>query len=409
MNSENLFELVLRGSVRVDQILLKLSKIIADIREKQRFGGIVVDLSLVDWIDVRSLILIYECIYLVNKKEFKIILPKNDDVVEYLVAWGFPRGLMDLFMIKPNDLRHVFIGGDFDKIKNVKDNKYIGKTRIDEKGDVEQIIEKYLPIVVFSKMASLYNSSLALREADKWKGLAIKSLLDRYLLGPSSCFATRIVFEAMMNAIRHPDADYIVTASDIIRDKDDGSPKELRMHWYDNGRSIIESLKEPLLKGKSDSIVGYADYPVKYCLKYSGKRGLKKLNELARSISSDIPIDKNANSSHVLLASLFPGTTCDPEGMTHSIHPDLGAEESGQILGGNREAIKMPGMGLHLLTNAVINIYHGSLTIRSGGYKLEIRKPISSEDCDYDVDIENKLGDNVSSGNMLSIRLPLKK
>lgn len=396
--------LELNGSVRVENILSRLSKA----KNCPTLDKVVIDLRMVEWIDVRSLMLIYQYIFLTNKTRFSILLPKNDKVFEYLVAWGFYKGLIYLFSIDQNNLEDYFVGEGLDKIINPSCSRYIGKTIVDEKGETNQIIENYLPIVIFKNDLPKYNSSLALREADKWKGLAIKSLLDRYLFGPSSCFATRIVFEAMMNAIRHPDADYIITASDLIRDSS-GKPKELRMHWFDNGKSIIDSLIDPIVSGKINSIVGYPEFPVKYCLRFIKNRNKSKHSDNPIPIRSDKPIDFGDERAYILLASLYPGTSSDIEGKNHLVHPELGHEYNANIPAHEQNIIKKPGMGLHLLSNAVINIYKGKLFIRSSGYKLEIRKSSNEKEFEYDVDIEKEIDKEISIGNMLSIRLPLKE
>ena len=53
----------------------------------------------------------------------------------------------------------------------------------------------------------------ALSESGRWQETLVKSVLSRYLSGPENYVASRIVFEAATNAVRHPGATIIQTAS----------------------------------------------------------------------------------------------------------------------------------------------------------------------------------------------------
>jgi hypothetical protein len=339
-----------------------------------------------------------------------IKLPQHKDVRDFFRSWRFPEAVREVtgrtFWDTVLEEDHKYFGEN----TSLKDARYTGKTLLDDSEKMSKIIENYLPILKFHRASVSFTGSLALGEADRWKRQVISSVLEKHLEGPYGYFASRIVFEAMMNAIRHPNANHILTASHVNIPREGTNSKGfLTVIWWDNGRSILDTLREPLNQKKSINSGSVFGIEARYKLVCEDAEE----NEVSsKFIDSNLIPDMDIPDEVLLLAATFPGITRDITGYGHLTHPDLGREdliETEDVIGSNSFAIKRPGMGLHLLMNAAVYIYGGSLALRTREFFMSVKRPSSKDEhCDYAVKIRRYSDKFKFLGNMITVRLPLQ-
>jgi hypothetical protein len=121
-------------------------------------------------------------------------------------------------------------------------------------------------------------------------------------------------------------------------------------------------------------------------------------------IRSDFEPDKSTPLEKILLAAFFPGITRDIAGKNHRVDPNVYKD---------RKMLSQPGMGLYVLTDQVVKVFGGTVSLRTKNYFLNFRLPSVREQNENDIEYSVKLrryGNHFPSflGNLLTIRLPLR-
>jgi hypothetical protein len=240
---------------------------------------------------------------------------------------------------------------------------------------------------------------------------AMRVFLRKYLKSQESdkerLVSNRIIYECITNSQRHSEAGKLMVSFIVMNDKN------FHISFWDNGVSIIKTLKnvigrEGLIRddeifknSKIDTI--QASYYIKY-----------KNNKFDETIvNSDADLTEIlCDDGLIFLSSFFPGISEDPKGLNNfKENMDFKDEDT---------PLKNPGMGLTILLNAAIDLLGGNVSVRAENYFLNIKKPDEKkikESClqtikhskFYEVKIEKRGEDIPFKGNMLTIRLPLKK
>lgn len=374
------------------------------------------NLARVTFIEVTCLIYILAVLAARKKKGLQttIKLPESKDVRDFLRAWSFPTAVTETtgisFMNSVSKNDHKYFGEN----TTIAEEKYAGKI-LQCYGRWERLLENYLPILSFRHFGSKFDASLAMSEAGRWKRQVVTSVLEKHLTGPHGYFASRIVYEAMMNAVRHPNANIIQTASYIIKpgkDKDcpDGS---LNIIWWDDGLSVLDTLKTSLNKKQEISNKVSDKLRTRYQLVLKNEDDTIKDKMIFHS--DDVP-NLGSPDYFFLLSSIFPGITCDISGKGQCINPDLGIENPSagfDPIGVDKTQLTTPGMGLYLLANAAVNIYSGSLSFRTNRFNMALSQHtnkdtyVNKPKFDYLVEMKQHSDQFCFLGNMLTVRLPL--
>ena len=354
---------------------------------------LILDLSRAEFIEASCLI--YLISLLINRKrngqDTLLKLPRSKKVRDFMRSWLFPDTVintagMSFWNIVSEEDRNYF-----GENPSLKEQTYAGKL-IKNYGKWERILQNYLPILDLRNTGTSFNVGLALTEANRWKREIISSILEKHLHGPHGYFASRIVFEAIMNAVRHPNANIILTTSSLKIEK--GFNKGLMsITWWDDGTSIIDTLRESLNRGNAIT-KGGMNIVDKYRLVLEKVDGSKDDPVI---LASNLIPEQDIPDPYLFLAATFPGITCDLRGETHVPNPETAAHP----------ILSSPGMGLYLLINAACNIYKGSVFFRTREYFMEI-SPVASKNYNYDVDVRYYPGAQFL-GNMLTVNLPLQK
>lgn len=330
-----------------------------------------------------------------KKISFKVTPPKNNGIRIILYTWRFFEVLEETTNIPvsvfaptlnkdfsiPQKIRLTStknrILGYYNDIDNQDYKKYFKDRYLNE----ESIIfltttEKFFPLTSlnFSTEDSKYEEFE--NEKERWNNVAlIREILYNNLnnIDIETKFTDNVICEALSNAIIHPNSNKFFTGSffdfkDTRKSKNSKSkPYMFTLNFWDNGESIIKTLREPLNKSlpvKSEKSVEhfYTETNTDELLFIIKKEGYK-YNILK---SSAVELNKYSQDDQILLASFFPGISRNPN------------REYGSQLGGTH-----PGLGLSLLMNTVVNELEGELAIRTGKYFLNIRKANKGDKMKY--------------------------
>lgn len=366
------------------------------------FHHLTIDLSRCIFLEASSLIYLVAFIKARMNEQIQVRLriPQSKEVRDFLRLWKFPEALEDA----TNQYFRSFVVEDdhryFGENANISDLKYASTTVID--GKVEQVLSNhFFSLTSFQLQKEADNTAVVFDEVSRWDGQLIKAVLKKHFEGPVTYFPSRIIFESITNALRHPKANIVQTASRFYFSSDNALKQHFTLTFWDDGDSIIDTLRRALREGKKirlrDSPELYKNYHVVVEDENKQKTSLGKIPaEFVPSI--DTPDEL------CFLAATFPGITRDIEGKSHFYLQPQQYESPDYAL---------PGMGLFVLTNCVVDIFGGSVGFRTKNLFMNIKKATlkeQKEGINYRVKIQryrNKMPDFL--GNMLTIRLPLHR
>ena len=372
---------------------------------------ILLDFSYVSFIDLPSMIFLLSFIYDRDKKNFQtiILLPRKKKVRDILRRYRFP------IMLK------YLTGKQFRNFVKHEDYRFFGETV-----KLEEDFYKEIGINETSYKRLLENGFFSLNslpfanEEDKnnvvdeeylrWNDELISSIFEKHLKNYSDSekkiIPNEIVMESVTNAIKHPKANFLINGSYF-----DKNGKHFTLSYWDNGISIIETLKEAIDKGKklrSDAYEEFSDDTKKiinstyYFKVISGKK------EKIKIYNSDMTLTPDLSEAEILLSSFFPGVTRDQ--FIHQKNPKISLQST----------FNNPGMGLPSLLNATIDRLAGQISVRVNNYFINIKNPtytVKKELSRLPSKFENLYQAKVIEfpdtspfflGNMITIRLDLK-
>lgn len=316
-------------------------------------------------------------------------LPRSTKVREFLAAWRFYSALNAVLR---ENCQAIVVGEDIGALllEEKQGNAYVGPL-INTPFGADRLLSKYyFEIHTFHSQFDLFQTSFALNEAAKWSRVA--RVLRTVLGGPANLFASRIVYEALVNAIRHPKADLIQFVSQLRRGHDRVGDQLLITFW-DNGKGIADTLQSAVQRGgviRSATSIGLrATYNVRR------EEAFAEAGDVRTVGSDDIPGPTDTEDAF-LLASVFPGTTSNPTGT---------AESLSELDDVRDPILSQPGMGLYLLANTAVSVYRGDVVIRSGQWRLTLR-PGEGVDA-YQATLRRYENWPRFNGNLISVRLPL--
>jgi hypothetical protein len=118
--------------------------------------------------------------------------------------------------------------------------------------------------------------------------------------------------------------------------------------------------------------------------------------------SKELPTQKSSDGE-LMLATIFPGITSDPQGIKHFVHPKLADHAR---LADSDGSESLPGRGLANLINGAVDVLGGQVTFRCGKYFMSVEPAAkTAKDVNYAVEIERR---HQFAGNLVTIRLPLQ-
>ncbi|HLP45829.1 MAG TPA: hypothetical protein VK469_07785 [Candidatus Kapabacteria bacterium] len=346
-------------------------------------------------------------------------IPVEKKVRDFIRVWEFPNAFSNATELKFSD----FIVEE--------DKKFIGEKQTTFKGfgDVVDTLEYNLDwksghrgkqnffsyntyYLKRKEMASILPEKVPSVEGRRWNEGLILKVLEKQLKSDNAKeeVGRIIIYESMSNAVRHPDATVIQAVSKFdhglfsIKDK-----RNLRICIWDDGKSIVETLKPLIQEGKPIRSVILPLYMSDQIFLKIEDLEYKENNREMQIDQSDNP-DKNAIDEIILQSSLFPGISRTVSESIPDVEPFDG-EQSRKI--GNELYRDKQGMGLYALMRAVLDIFQGSLFIRSGNLFMSMKVAHDAYRKQHNVRYKTKIVRYPQwyptfVGNLLIIALPLK-
>jgi len=285
-----------------------------------------------------------------------MVLPSLLRARFFMEAWGFHRAFK---LATDQSLSSICTGPDsafFDDSPH-HDNPYLGDLVSTPLGPDRLLPRRYFEINTFRKQFELFDTPFALDEARRWERM--QQVLRHVLTGPSTLFGSRIIYEVLANAVRHPEAALIQIVSEFQESK--GTPRTFSVSVWDDGSAIGSTLKRAVLSGLPIRRAGGVGLATRYQVRAA--TAFDPNNCSVSEISSDDLPEQGSTEDSYLLASLFPGTSRDIRSQ-----PD---DEATRLLGDKRvDTLVQPGMGLYLLANTAVSVFGGQLDIRTGDWRL---------------------------------------
>ncbi|MFN3239566.1 MAG: hypothetical protein ACE37D_21285 [Pseudomonadales bacterium] len=401
----------LSGYIDIPQIEDALGEL-----SKSEEDALVIDLSKATYLDVTAM---QYLIALIRKRqtsgfESSMLLPSGSEglsVRNAMRRWGMAKAIGDACeslkfsdLVEPSELKY-FRGRGGDKQKGYEG---IVDTYETPDGRITARINAHRFYGFKTWLANQYRDPHRLvREAtNSWPTQAVKSVLDIRLniddeqasglfsrgdadfiarINPSDYARGRIFYEAISNAVRHPGAKVIQTVSHM-------SPNDdfFTFTFWDDGASMQETLIAAV-----NSEAGY-QAEVKSGIEKNYEVTIREgdSNEILL-LNNNHKLGRTSKAWEYFLATIFPGTTRDPKGRDYTnVKQDDGH-------------LALPGMGLYVLIEAATNVLNGQVSFRSADWFMNVKA--STEDRTAKVSIKSKKHVPSFLGNMVTVRLPLKK
>ncbi|NBH12441.1 sensor histidine kinase [Amycolatopsis sp. SID8362] len=305
--------------------------------------------------------------------ETRISMPRDHAVAELLLESAFPSAAA---MVSRPQFRSLIWGADVvpihDRVRLLRPSP----SRPSSTAYQRLRDERFFGFVTYSFQAEPQIASVVATERSRWRGPLVLSFLDSALAHDGAEVPRVVIHELLANAVLHPGGD-VVTISSWVTPTGSGRA-ELTISVWDNGDSMIRALRA----APQSLRVADADVDDTFAVEASGWHP-----RLAKYPANWTP-DAAAADEELLLAALFPGISHRPA---------------------DRRAFPQ-GYGLHALYRCVVDLFGGSLEIRTGcqqltlaGTRLHRRRGTRK----YRAHLARLTGRPLH-GNLLTVRLPLR-
>ncbi len=356
-------------------------KIIDCLPQSEPVNSLLLDMSFVEFIRVEALMYL---VSFITKRKVKNLNTKikyfsNEKIRKFLHNCRFFETIKDVADIDIHDLV-IDLPQYFDKTSFAVDCFRKPKYKFSTEGYSRELSEQerieQLRDIGFYPLTSLpfgddSEKSYTLKEEPKnWtEGKPLISIIQKNLpekVTIEDKISKHIIYESITNAIRHPNSKKLVISCI-------GQENHYTLVIWDNGESIIDTLKTELQKGhsiKTDD--SEDDFHSCYCILKEKKPGPPKADDFQYYFSYEVPDFAETEKGKeykkedwfVLLSSFFPGVTRDPMAIDY---------KQNQILHDEHKP-SFAGRGLTYLINAAVRTFGGEVRVRTGNYFINIKK-----------------------------------
>lgn len=355
-------------------------KILNHLKEFGYDNTILLDMSSIDFIGVETLV--YLTSFIAKRKsknlETKIKYYSNEYIRNFLDSARFFEvirdvagiDIHDLVVDLPNFFEKTFLAVDTFNRRKFGISPEGRRWELTEKDNIDRLRDMgFYPLVSLPFNDDIEKSYTLKEEPKNWTegkpliSIIQKKLPDTNIIGDK--ISKHIIYESITNSIRHPKSDKLV-----ISCKSQGNFFTIVI--WDNGESIVETLKKELESGKTiKTQEELAEDPHScYCIAKKKILGRPTARDFSYYFSFEIPDllttekgkEYKKEEWFILLSSLFPGITRDPEGLDY-----LG------VLSEERKPL-LSGRGLTYLINAAVRDFGGEVRIRTSNYFINIKK-----------------------------------
>lgn len=359
---------------------------------------IVFDFSKTTFIEAAALQVVIAAALRIKREgdAFGLRISESQAVRDFWRAWGFPKALT------------AALGTDsFVNMTSLGDRHYFGE-------DQKHYLPSSLPAhpgfpgdsirsTNFFGFHSLmfepdtHWSRLAYEEKDSWNASHIRVVLAGKLGRDSNYFPSRVVFEAVLNALRHPEATIMQTASTDQRTK---KGRQFTVHFWDDGVSMSDTLRRAIERGTKVRGESEQDFARTYLLVESSDDDPESKRESVEV--TDTVLQKGISSERALFATILPGVSSDAFGPELPVAEEVLHED---IRFGRR------GMGLFVLINAVVEVLGGSVAFRTGHLFMNVRSTTPLERKQSGATLRVRIKRRPAAlpgflGNLITVRVP---
>ena len=396
-----LFSARFHGAVKAETIDHKLADILRIANRDRRPSSIEFDFSRTSFIEPVALQMVIA--WLCRLKELEtatfVRIPESKRVRDFWRAWGFPQAVAGALganfkrFVRPED--HIYFG---ERQEFYRPERLVAHP---EFGDDETRSMNFFGFYTMVLNGPMVSTRQAYEEQDYWKATHIQSVLKNKLGKGSNYFASRVVFEAILNAMRHPGASRVQTAAfDQTSEFSHLRHTTFAAHFWDDGMSMAKTLSLAINRGVAVRGQYEPDLDRKYLLVYSEDDQPTQRHMSVQT--SRCELDTGIEEYKALFATLFPSVSSDPAGKNQAVAPDVLQED---IRYGR------PGMGLYVLVNAVAEVLGGTVSFRTGPYFMFVRKPNQLEAKTFGVNLRVRIKRRSEAvpdflGNLVIARLP---
>ncbi|MEV6624733.1 hypothetical protein AB0M83_06685 [Amycolatopsis sp. NPDC051106] len=312
--------------------------------------------------------------------ETRISMPRDPAVTELLLESAFPSAAA---MVSRPQFRSLIWGADVlpiqDRVRLLRPSpSQPSSTAYQRLRD-----ERFFGFVTYSFQAEPQIASVVATERSRWRGPLVLSFLDSALAHDGAEIARVVIHELLTNAILHPGGD-VVTISSWVTPTGSGRA-ELTISVWDNGDCMIRALRTGLSAQRSlrvaDAVVDDT-----FAVESSGWQPRS-----AKYAANWTP-DDTSTDEELLLAAIFPGISHRPAEATP------------------HRRVFPQGYGLHALYRCVVDLFGGSLEIRTGRQQLNLvgnRLRRQRGTHRYRAHLARLTGRPLH-GNLLTVRLPMR-
>ncbi|OLF09876.1 hypothetical protein [Actinophytocola xanthii] len=349
---------------------------INEISDRDWQGPIDLDLSGASSVDITALQYILALLNERGRKQLATAfsVPKAEKVRDCVGAWGFPTAASIVFK---SSIRTLLWRGDRPFISERR--RLYGK----EGAQARRSTNAYARLVetrFFRFGAHVFNTdpqidSIIEAEWSRWRSPLVMGFLESCLQDRGPEIARVVIYELLVSALRRPRADLVsiipfADDPDVVRTGEG----HLSISVWDNGKTMIEPLRVALDAGAANQpSVPAGD---RFHVESSGWTPSVK-----RYVGGWKPRG-DATDEELLLCSLFP------------VQPQVGERQ---------------GYGLRALYRCVIDLFGGSLEVRTGNQLMNLRgwsrgrrrtsRAYQAEIC--------RIGGRQFNGNMITVRIPV--
>lgn len=170
------------------------------------------DLAACTYIEIATLTMINALITNRRRKGLQttLALPASKDVRDFMRIWNFPSaiefatGIPFQAVVRKED--HKYFGEN----ETPKDVKYSGY--IPSRGIEHLLSKRFFSFYTFP-FKDVSKLKIIKDESKRWEGKLVESVLSHHLGSPEGYIPSRVIYECMSNAARHPRATFVQTAS----------------------------------------------------------------------------------------------------------------------------------------------------------------------------------------------------
>jgi anti-sigma regulatory factor (Ser/Thr protein kinase) len=320
-------------------------------------------------------------------KETKFRLPRDPLARHVLRLWRFPKAAT------------AVTGTPFRILVETGDLKYFGEkwpslrehgTATNPSGSVLEYLvgQQHFGFSVHRINGEEKLAAMMDNEVSRWRNYALIQLLNRLLPGQAIDVARVVLQELLANVVEHPNPSLVVLASQLalIPHTDEAVPAELTVSIWDDGVSIVDTLRECLQAGgriRTDYFGSMDTFAIE----------ARSWPPQSVTYSSNWTPTATAQDAEILLASLFPGITRKAASPRDG-HDAQNATDDMNL-----------GLGLFTLYKTVLDYFGGTLELRCGQTTLKLDRMESEGNYRAKISAEDK-GWNMP-GTIITARLPV--